>query len=447
MNILSHPQSLRLWLALTLTIVLNASAAARTSVPRQVAEVHNLENAAVRQYMSYGRYESFGERSYFAAHRDELTSALCLGQDQPEAVRVSWHALRPGSLYRLELTDETTGRRVHREELSDTACRLVNLVPGRTYIYKVRSGGKVVSKGRFGTSGQVRMLTVADSWNYRDLGGWRGLGGRPIRYEWIYRGGCLSGQWNPTVKETTETVGLGDNYTLSAVSARQLAEIGLKAELDLRGITNEGVWGNEDASHSRAIGETHVPSVAPKDYLHIMTDRGLHDPFAYYSVVQDVAYIIQKVVREHKPIAFHCRSGADRTGAVGMLLGALLGVHPGDIARDYELTTLSHEKVVMFGQKELQLRRADHSLTSPYGFFGRGFTTLTPPSYEETSLMQSQAYWYLNQYFAHEGVAISARDLDDFIMFMLSMTKEEYAPYRHSWAVNYPQKLQTVYQR
>ena len=40
------------------------------------------------------------------------------------------------------------------------------------------------------------------------------------------------------------------------------------------------------------------------------------------------------------PIVFHCRGGADRTGTIGMILNALLGVSEEDLWKDYQVTAM-----------------------------------------------------------------------------------------------------------
>ena len=41
------------------------------------------------------------------------------------------------------------------------------------------------------------------------------------------------------------------------------------------------------------------------------------------------------------PIAFHCIAGADRTGCLAYILGALLGIGEPQLLEDYEMTSLS----------------------------------------------------------------------------------------------------------
>lgn len=403
---------------------------------------YNIENRAVQQYLSYGPYANFGSTSYFETHADVLNRELCIDQDAPAGVRLEWNGNQSGH-YTVSYSDINSARD-YTMDVAGNQCVVINLVPGHYYTYTVcGSDGKAVNVGDFKTEGQLRMVTIADSWNYRDLGGWKGIGNRPIRYEWLYRGGSLNGTWPQGLKADYNSVGVPANYTFSAEGAQQMRDLGIRAELDLRGRKDEGKWGDESGIHSRSIEVPHAP-IAAEDYKQIMTDGGLTVPLKYYSVVQDVAWIIQKVVYEKKPVAFHCKSGADRTGAMGMIIEALLGVAPGDIARDYELTALSHEKRILNGRSSFQMRRADQATAD---FFYHGFTTLTPPSHTATSLMQAQAYYYLNQQFASEGVAISANDLDAFIMHMLGISKKEYAPYRHAWGKNYDHTLQSIYSK
>lgn len=407
---------------------------------------YNIENKAAQQYLSYGPYSSFGATSYFETHVDVLNRDLCIDQDAPATVDLSWEGSATAH-YTINYTDIHSSRE-YTVSVTGPNGSITNLVPGHYYTYYVADeSGMSVKVGDFKVTGQLRMVTIADSWNWRDLGGWTGLGGNPIAYEWLYRGGSLNGTWTAKEKPAYSTVGTPANYVMSAAGSQQIRDLGIKAELDLRGKTDEGLWGDESGIHSRSILEPHIP-IAAADYKQIMTDGGLTRPLTCYSVVQDVAWIIQKVVHEKKPVAFHCKSGADRTGAMGMIIEALLGVAPGDIARDYELTALSHEKRILNGKSSFQMRRADQTTSD---FFQRGFTTLTlPTSPHDTSkaqLMQSQAYYYLNQYFAKDGIAISARDLDAFIMHMLGMSAKDYAPYRHTWAKNYNHSLESIYSK
>lgn len=406
----------------------------------ELIETVDVENETLRRYLSYGRYERFGSRSHFDTYGNVLNGSFCFGKDYPAPYHITW-AGDADTEYTVSWTDETRGRTFSERLVVGNGFDFENLVPGHRYSYTVSCGSDKLRQGTFDVSGMVRFVRIADSWNYRDLGGWSGLGGKPVRYEWIYRGGSLNGTWYGG-EENVNSIAVAANYTFSPEGLQQVEDIGIRAELDLRGKTGDGQpWSQESGMHSRSIEECHLPEGS--DFIQIMTDQGLQNPMNVSSVVQDVAWIIQKVVHEGKPVAFHCKSGADRTGAVAMLIQALLGVHPGDIARDYELTTLSHENLVLHHSTGLSVRRADQA---GYGFFHNGFTTLALPSpCDDAVRMQQQAYYYLNRYFAERGDAISASDLDAFICFMLDMDEGRYAAYRPSWAVETGNSLSSIF--
>ena len=378
--------------------------------------VCNLENDVVRQYMSHGPYEYFGSRESYFRDREEFP--VLYAQDDPRYVDISW----PGSPHRsYAVTVKEGGRTVYEGEVQDTVAHVQNLIPQRKYTFTVKDARRTVRHGTIRTEGQVRMLNIDESCNVRDLGGWTGLGGKKVRYGWLYRCGSIDGTYtgisgevckgpdrcdDPNHDAAQDQVGNTAYYTLSDASLKQISDAGIRAELDLRGTTGIGAWGRQCMSHSRSLGHSQVPGI---DFVSIMTDEALFDPLGYPAVVRDVQWIIDEL-KKGNPVAFHCRSGADRTGAVAFTIEALLGVSSGDIARDYELTTLSSEG-------KGQVRDARSTIEHGYIFFGQGPTTLEVTDAEKTSVLQRQAYRYLNCYF--DDARISADDLDYLIDFML----------------------------
>lgn len=397
----------------------------------------NVENPAVQQYMSYGKYSSFGATSYFTTYSSVLNNSLCMDQDRPAEMTVT---LPTSGSYTATLTDDTKGTDViSNRAFTGSSYAFYNMVPGHSYTYTIKQGGTVVKTGSFEADGLVRMVRIDDSFNCRDLGGWTGLNGHKVKYEWLYRTGSLNGEWllgSNGAGANSTSIAVATNYRFSGTGKQQVTDLGIMAELDLRGRTGDGgPWSSESGIHSRSILEPHIP-IDAADFKQIMTDLGLQNPLSNYAVVQDVAFIIDQVVNKNHPVAFHCKSGADRTGAVGMLLLSLLGVDQGDVARDYELTTMSREKKIFTGSSSFQTRLASNT---SYGFFKNGFTT----SSCQGNNAQEKAYYYLNQYFKSQDVAISAADLDAFIMKMLGLSS-----YSHpSFATNNSNTLSSIYNK
>ena len=374
----------------------------------------NVENKVVQAYMAYGPYDSFGSGSSFLDQPEikSLKSSLGTNSDKPAGYTVQWD-----SSVSATITVADGGNTWYTEDnITGGVYTITNLTPGHTYTYQVEEDGSVVAEGEFQATGQVRMVSITDAWNCRDMGGWTGLNGKTIKYGKLYRTASLNGEFigkegkgypdyaNPDYANP-------DMYVFHAQS--DIDRLGIKAELDLRGDPDvPGAWGNEGTYHSASLGATKLRDA---DFMQIMTDWGLQYPTKRSSLVQDVAWIIQEL-KLGKPVAFHCRVGADRTGGVSYLVEGLLGVKEGDVARDYELTSFSSIPNSTF-------RYANHPNQS---IFTSGMRYGQPG---ET--FQERCYGYLNQYF--DDVHINADDLDWFICEMLGLDSYE----RPEWAINY----------
>lgn len=389
----------------------------------------NIQNEVVSAYMAKGSYSSFGESSYFSLPDVEALANACKwSADQPAGMTVSWSETG-GALPTITVTENeqvwyTEGN------LSGNSYTITNLTPGCTYTYRVEADGTMLAEGRFKAVGPVRMVHITDTWNYRDLGGWTGLDGKTIRYGKIFRGGSLNGVFNG--EEMDHQNADYNNFTFHGQT--DIDRLGIKAELDLRGDPTYvvGMWGSEQYAHSVSLLQPKFYAAGTQkfaDFQRIMSDYGLFYPTKRSSLIQDVAWIIQEL-KDGKPVAFHCRSGADRTGALSFLIEGLLGVSEGDIACDYELTSLSSESI--------NKRLASSAISGSYGFFKKTGGKFFWTDFQGNNL-QEKCYYYLNQYF--DDVRINASDLDWFIKEMLGLES-----YTHpTWAEDYNgNKLETV---
>ena len=198
----------------------------------ELIETVDVENETLRRYLSYGRYERFGSRSHFDTYGNVLNGSFCFGKDYPAPYHITW-AGDADTEYTVSWTDETRGRTFSERLVVGNGFDFENLVPGHRYSYTVSCGSDKLRQGTFDVSGMVRFVRIADSWNYRDLGGWSGLGGKSVRYEWIYRGGSLNGTWYGG-EENVNSIAVAANYTFSPEGLQQVEDIGIRAELDLR---------------------------------------------------------------------------------------------------------------------------------------------------------------------------------------------------------------------
>ena len=195
-----------------------------------------------------------------------------------------------------------------------TAQDLTNMVPGRRYQYVVTSASKgtVVAEGSFKTTGMLHQVYFEpDGRNGRDLGGYKGLGGKTVAYRKLFRGGKIH-----------------RDYTNETGKANMRAE-GIKAEVDLREAS--------DVPSQSPLGSD-IAFFAPgfdSGYNHMVRDN---QP----KVKETFCFVVQ-CLRENKPVYFHCSAGRDRTATLAILLEGALGVGESDMAKDYELTYFSPE--------------------------------------------------------------------------------------------------------
>lgn len=338
----------------------------------------------------------------------------------------------------LTLSDLTEGHRGLDQSVTVTgnSHEFYNLVPGHTYRYTVADDShKEVKSGLFRVKpNQLRMVKISDSWNWRDLGGWTSTLGGHVRYEWLYRGGSLNGTWklpftygttgwgwwqpaDPDKIQTNKASEISDpaNYDFSQTSRDELLNMGIHGELDFR--NNKSEAPGDDMTHSISLTQDNhsVANTGIDGWLfkRIRTANAIGNPFTEDAVVQDVKWLIEQVLSGH-PIAYHCRSGADRTGVVSFIILALLGVDETDIAKDYELTLYSSE----LGRIErrnptFQVRHANVDYWSSQTFLANGIKKADYPC----TTLQERAYYYLNQQFP--SCQIPASQLDAFIDFML----------------------------
>ncbi len=161
--------------------------------------------------------------------------------------------------------------------------------------------------------------------NFRDLGGYQTSTGRRLRSQLVYRSDDLA--------------------QLVSQDISRLAPPRLRTVIDLRS--------NEEVQRRGTFPVEHYPH--PVDYHHLplvedvigVRDAGLDDQ-AYLNSryehlleggVSSIAQVFRIFARETSyPLVFHCVAGKDRTGVVGAVLLAILGVPDATIVHDYQLT-------------------------------------------------------------------------------------------------------------
>ena len=210
----------------------------------------------------------------------------------------------------LTWSDETAGSKTYtvtvskNRDLSDpivltsAECRVAvyNLEIGRQYFWQVTDGTDTSQIYTFTTAIYPRFFAIDGVSNFRDIGGYYTTDGKRVKQNMVYRSAYLN-DCTPEAKDF------------------MLNELGLKAELDLRG-SGAATFGKEV---NRRV-------IAMQWYNNIFTESN-------YEVVRQT--ISAFADPNNYPMNFHCAVGRDRTGTTAFLILGLLGVDEETLIREY----------------------------------------------------------------------------------------------------------------
>lgn len=172
-------------------------------------------------------------------------------------------------------------------------------------------------------AGPPRVLRVEGAHNVRDLGGYRGLNGKTVRYGRVYRAGSLA-------DATPAGLAVLKKKRVSVVvDFRSPSEIRNEGGYKLPG----GMKRQKSSVEFGSLAEIFTtPSLNPavtamnRAYRRLVTDPKARKEFAR---------TFRTVARSKKPVLFHCTSGKDRTGVMSAILLLAVGVDRGTVYRDY----------------------------------------------------------------------------------------------------------------
>jgi len=334
----------------------------------------NQENWRVRRFLNEFTYDE-NTASKIRAYNVGYPVSL----DQPHSVFIPV----PQNSAVLTLTVSTSSDySVDAETFSfaagTTLCEVPNLIPQNTYYYKVEAGGSVITKGQFTTEGRIRMIKANSGINIRDLGGWETLDGNHLRYGKIFRGAEL-------------------NYgtPVSAADLAELRRLGIGAELDFRYTPDT----NDETPTVSALGNDVPYLFFDQTYADASPTNYISDKDIYRQAFQ----LNLEQLRSGVATYFHCRIGADRTGAYALLVEGLCGVTLDQFAKDYELTTFSKSGTREWNQSGFNLLGKLEDINAFPG-----------------NTLQQKFFYYMN----HE-LDIPAADLFDFIELMVEGDNEK----------------------
>ena len=174
----------------------------------------------------------------------------------------------------------------------------------------------------------TRALSLAGASNFRDLGGYIGHDGRPVRWRTLFRSDHLA--------------------ALTPDDQAALARLGLARAFDFRGAQERAAGAYEIPGvtlHALPIEPTVVQrmkdllvagrALTPQQTVALMQET-------YRAFVNDnaaaFAALFEHLLASDAPLVFHCTAGKDRTGFAAALILLALGVPRPVVMQDYLLT-------------------------------------------------------------------------------------------------------------
>ena len=297
-----------------------------------------LENERMAAYLDYMEAHPYdpADNSISYVQQYSSTKSETNRLDLPLPVTLTWTASQTGNksvavYYDANHTEEEP---MAYAEFSSTSksVDIYNLIPNRHYYYVITVGNTEVASGEFNTTGQRRILKVAEcpygnpyANNCRDLGGLETTDGQMVKYGKIFRGTNL-------------------DKTTSAQQAylKNVMNVGLDVDLRYNPVSSA----SSDGSYMyNGLGLDQIPATTENNNTsgtyqgHTQeTYNSIDDLTKPYKMSVTLTRIINAAVND-VGVYIHCKVGADRTGFVCLMLEAILGVKQELCDVDYELTS------------------------------------------------------------------------------------------------------------
>ena len=229
---------------------------------------------------------------------------------------------------------------------SETTVNLKNLLVNQKYYLKISADGQESDIVNFTTGDYPRWIDARPMFNVRDAGGYMTSSGQRIKQGLVFRGGEIakntSGwQGSQTYRDDLGNTNTRDQHieTQTEASKAVFRDIVFRnqagnvagVEIDLRAAGECGKNGEYNACGFANNGDIGYNRQSLSSYY-----RGMNSGKTY---MKNIFEAIAQA--DTKPVYYHCYGGADRTGTVGFVLGALLGMSYTDLVIDFELTSYS----------------------------------------------------------------------------------------------------------
>jgi protein tyrosine/serine phosphatase len=198
-----------------------------------------------------------------------------------------------------------------------------------------------------------RNLTFVSAYNFRDVGGYIGSGGRTVRWRRLFRADSL--------------------HRLKGEDWKTFSDLGVRSVIDLRRTFEVEQTGRVPEAEGLRYYNPVLEHIDWKDVPHpddVQHDRWLADRYLNFLTdgtagLAGALHVIADPAAA--PVVVHCMAGKDRTGVVCALTLSLLGVSDEDIATDYALTEAAMRSLTEYLRvhNPTAIEGNDHMFDSP----------------------------------------------------------------------------------
>ncbi|MCX7864914.1 MAG: tyrosine-protein phosphatase [Novosphingobium sp.] len=174
-----------------------------------------------------------------------------------------------------------------------------------------------------------RLVPLEGGVNFRDMGGYRTVDGRRVKWRHLYRSGTM--------------------HRLTPADHAHLATRNIRTVIDLRSASEQAHEPNHWAMtsgtrywsrcHEEVFGNIHEMAASalasPEAAMRVMEGGYRHLPFQQAEAYAELFF---RLAAGELPLVFHCTAGKDRTGGAAALVLAALGVPRETIIADFTMT-------------------------------------------------------------------------------------------------------------
>ena len=207
-----------------------------------------------------------------------------------------------------------------------------------------------------------RSLNLTGATNFRDLGGYRGADGRPVRWRRLFRSDHLAAL-TPQDEAALGALGLARAFDFRGVAERAATAYRLPGVVQHPLPIEPTVVQNLDTL--RAAGR----QLTARDAESVMRDT-------YRAFVRGNSHrfgtLLRHLADDHSPAVFHCTAGKDRTGFAAALLLLAMGVSREEVEHDFLLTN-QHYRRAHASQTDLPQEVLDVLWRVQSGFLAAAF--------------------------------------------------------------------------